>query len=478
MINTIHVPFRLMVVAVFIAILCPSLFQDGMFMDGLFYACVGKNLSQGMGTWWHPHLSETFLSDYHEQPPMLFWLQSIFFLVFGTGFWVERFYSLLAASANAFIISLLWKRLFPQEDARRSFNWLPVLFWIVIPVCSFTFINNLEEGTMSIFALSAIYLVVSAMKGKNNKYLLLVLAGLCVLCAAFTKGVQGVFPIVTVFFYWIVFRNISFKKMIIYSLVVVGVPLLLFGVLILNQNIYESFISYFYERIYRTFHNESSNTTGFHFSLFLRLLIELIPVYLILIITYLIGRLKPVEWRLKREEKLYAIFFLLIGLSASLPLVVTLEQRSFYLTTSLPYFSLALSMLALPQLKQIFLNLKVQSKALRMLVYVSGLVIAFGIIFTLMNFGKPKRDEVVLKDFKLIANETGQGVVIATNYELFSHWSWQGYLIRYYNISLDQSEGAARVYFLVNKSTPFASNENYVKVDLPLSEFELYKRDN
>src|SRR4051812_39797406 len=122
MIKDPHFPFRIATLAAFIAILCPTLFQDGMFMDGLLYAAIGKNFSQGLGTWWNLYFSHCWGSDYHEQPPMLFWLQAAFFRLFGTGFWVERLYSLLAAIANAFVISLIWKKIFLPKSDERNFN--------------------------------------------------------------------------------------------------------------------------------------------------------------------------------------------------------------------------------------------------------------------------------------------------------------------------------------------------------------------
>jgi 4-amino-4-deoxy-L-arabinose transferase-like glycosyltransferase len=470
-----HPPFRIATIAVFAAIILPTLFQDGMFMDGLLYACVGKNLSQGMGSWWHPHFSDTFKSDYHEQPPMLFWLQSIFFRVLGTGYWVERFYSLLAALANAFLISRLWKKLFPKTNEQRNFSWLPVLFWISMPVIYFTFINNLEEGTMSIFALSSVYCIISALNDSKNKYLLLILGGLFIFCSGMTKGIQGTFPVATVFFYWLASGKISIREMLRYSAVVIAVPVVIFALLLTNQTVYESFRSYYYTRIYFTFHNEDTHTTGNHFSLLFRLLGELSPSCVLVGIIYILSRLLDCRWKFSREVKRDVIFLLLTGLSASLPLMVTLEQRSFYLATSLPYFGLCLAMLAMPGITGLFSKISVKSVGMKVLLYAGVLVIVSSLAFSFILHDKPKREAGALADCKIIASETGNGVVLGTTQELFRRWSLQGYFMRYYNICLEDGTGENRKYLLLAKEQPFAEHEKYLKVDLPLTEFELLK---
>ena len=57
--STKHLPFWLITLSMFVALILPTLLQDGMFMDGLFYASVSKNLADGIGTFWFPHFSQT-----------------------------------------------------------------------------------------------------------------------------------------------------------------------------------------------------------------------------------------------------------------------------------------------------------------------------------------------------------------------------------------------------------------------------------
>ena len=53
-----NLPFYLIVLLVFIA-LSHELLSEGMFIDGIFYAIISKNLSNGLGSFWNLCFSES-----------------------------------------------------------------------------------------------------------------------------------------------------------------------------------------------------------------------------------------------------------------------------------------------------------------------------------------------------------------------------------------------------------------------------------
>ena len=69
------------------------LFQNGMFVDGILYATVSRNLALGDGTFWDPFVSKTFMQHFHEQPPLVFWLQALLFKLDSHSIYPERIYS-------------------------------------------------------------------------------------------------------------------------------------------------------------------------------------------------------------------------------------------------------------------------------------------------------------------------------------------------------------------------------------------------
>ena len=56
----IHYLFWVFTLAVLVIAILPSLVQDGMFIDGTQYAVVSKNLANGLGTFWFPHISQNW----------------------------------------------------------------------------------------------------------------------------------------------------------------------------------------------------------------------------------------------------------------------------------------------------------------------------------------------------------------------------------------------------------------------------------
>ncbi|HNK42678.1 MAG TPA: hypothetical protein PL002_15935, partial [Flavobacteriales bacterium] len=143
---------------VFAALLLPRLAQDGMFMDGELYAAVAHNEARGYGTFWLPRFSErgvAGLPAFHEHPPLFFGLLATWFRIFGSGFWVERAFSLFTALLLAGLLVLLWRQLIPGDRGRRA-SWWPILLWIIVPTVFWSYHNNMIENTMGLFTTAAV----------------------------------------------------------------------------------------------------------------------------------------------------------------------------------------------------------------------------------------------------------------------------------------------------------------------------------
>src|SRR6185295_6157561 len=97
----------------------------------------------------------------------------------GRSYYIERLYSLFMAVCDAVLISSIWKLIFRDKPEHKKLSWLPVLFWIIIPVCFYSIINNLVETTMSLFVLASVYFAMKAME-KKRVILFLMLSGLMV----------------------------------------------------------------------------------------------------------------------------------------------------------------------------------------------------------------------------------------------------------------------------------------------------------
>jgi hypothetical protein len=48
----------------------------GMFLDGITYASMARNMAQNSGSFWRPYYTATVAPRFYDQSPSGFWLQS------------------------------------------------------------------------------------------------------------------------------------------------------------------------------------------------------------------------------------------------------------------------------------------------------------------------------------------------------------------------------------------------------------------
>lgn len=466
-----NIPFFIFTLAVFFGLLLPSLIQDGMFMDGMIYASLSKNLANGMGSWWNLYLNGSLLSSYHDQPPLVMWIQSFFFLVFGNSMYTERIYSFFTACVTAYLIMLLWKLVFNKNNEVRKLSWLPVLLWIIIPSCFWSYANNLQENTMSIFVLLSVYF---SFKGiRENKISLIVLAAICIFLSSLCKGIQGTFTIVLPVIFWLAYRNIDLRRSIFFSFILLLIPAALYIILLQNDIIRQSFHDYLQARLVNTFNNPDAVTTGSRFYIIYRLLNELIgPVLISLLIFFL---LKKKQISASPDIKAF-LFFLLIALCGTLPLMLTLEQRRFYLVTTFPFYSIAICSLIGGRLSAwmhtvnpahfIFKSFRILSFAL--------VLIALAITFSFA--GKTRRDKDKLHDVYAIGNIVPAKSHITTEPSVWADWTLNLYFTRYFNISLEKDTSYKCKYLLVKKEGDFQPSASLKEINIGLKGFKLFEQ--
>ena len=141
------------VCALFFVMVSGELLTRGMFMDGLIYSSVAKNLSQGVGSFWHLTYTATHFVDFYEHPPLMIFLLGLWFKIFGTSMLAAKGYALLIAGLNAVMVVAVWCRL----GFKRETGWLPLLLMLLIPIVPQSVCDNYLECTMSVFVLIAVW---------------------------------------------------------------------------------------------------------------------------------------------------------------------------------------------------------------------------------------------------------------------------------------------------------------------------------
>lgn len=459
-------PFLILTISVFILLFAPLAIQDGMFMDGTLYASVAKNLAHGKGTFWFQSFSNTIFLNFHEQLPIFGFTESLFFRILGDSIYTEFVFAFVLALVAFYYCIKIWKVTASKED--WFYSWFPIFCWIVIPVVFWSYINAVQETLMVVFALSSIYYMLCAVKLKSKVFINLTLSAILILLCSFCKGFQGLFPLVGIMFFWFSFRTISFKRAFLYSLFVFSIIALIVTVLLLNENSYNSLEAYFNSRIIGTFTNDYSSYTSNRFNLLWILFQELIPLILLSLIIFGISKLK--KYKITSTYKKQALFFFLVGVSGSIPLMVTMEQRNFYLCTSLPFYALSFAFFVLPYLKTLIVPSHV-TKKLRVMCY-SVLLVA--LIAPLFFIGKTHRDQDKLSDIYKIGNYIGHGELLGIHPDLSRDYSTHMYFSRYFEISMERENPQSDFYLTLKDFNDVPSEYRQIKPDLVY--FNLYKK--
>src|SRR6266851_5017083 len=180
--------------AVFSLTLLPRLMSQGMFLDGVHFASVARNLAEGVGTFWAPYYTATLYPVEHEHPPLGFWLQSLAFRLCGDSEYVEAFYGYVVGIVTLGLLTVLWTQV-RRTEPDIAHAWFVLLLFTLTPVISRSFANNLLEPVMTVFVLAAAILSYEALRTDTwwLTGVLSTVAGALTLAGMLVKGPAGAF---------------------------------------------------------------------------------------------------------------------------------------------------------------------------------------------------------------------------------------------------------------------------------------------
>jgi 4-amino-4-deoxy-L-arabinose transferase-like glycosyltransferase len=460
----------LLVISVVFGLTLPFLIQDAMFQDAVLYSGVAHNQSVGFGTFWFPQYSTLNLEglpSFHEQPPLVFGILSVCYKIFGSSIYVERGYTFLMLLLHIFLISTLWREVYKNKPEYQKLSWLPVLLWILFPVCFWSFRNNMIENTMSVFILLSVLMSFRAIQREKVLWMW-VLSGVFIFLASFSKGLPGLFPITFPIMYGLVYHKSINIKYIFYTFLLSIVPVIIYGVLLLFPEPRESLSIYINERLLRRI--SEMPTTSNRFDSIIRLFFESIPFLIILCIVLLFNIKRGINkiTILKNEF----LFFFLLGLCGIIPLMLTLVQKGWYMVPAFPYLAISFASLIAP-----FLISKEDNPKRNFYLYTFSILLLSGVlIFTFLQTGKISREKETLSDVYKIGQVVPKFSTITVPEEQYDQYNFvlQGFLVRYFHISI--SPYKKYDYFLTEKDSRIMIPRGYVNTDLPLEKYYLYKR--
>ncbi len=441
-------PFYLLSIFIVLVLTLPGLVSEGMFMDAMLYTSVSKNLANDYGTFWLPQFSDYNVGDltsFHEQPPLVFGMQALFFKVFGNGWFTERLYVLFTILVNYILIILIWKKLAKKQLNKLA--WFAPILWISIPVCFWSYSNNMHENTMSFFCLLAVFFFI--LHKKNNRYFVwLILTVSAIFASSLSKGLPGLFPLSVPILYAIFLEKKWMKAIGETFFLLLGVVGLYFAFILFIPEAKEGLRMYFFERALKRIGEEVSHTVDSRFYIFYRLASELIVPVLVGLIVYFLGKRNVVK--IDRRNVLLAGFFITVGLSGSLPLFLTKVQKGFYFVASLPFFGLGISFLFSNYLLVLVNRIKTTTLVRLKVVFIIPIVaLLLFCSFTYREYYV--RDKEILEDVYYLGSILPPNERIGSTGAVRLDWSMLTYMVRYNSMHCVKENDKHR-YFLSKKN--------------------------
>jgi hypothetical protein len=461
-------PFFFLILGLFMIVGSKTLLSEGMFMDGLIYATIAKNLSLGIGSFWNPYFTATCMSDFHEHPPLAFGIQSLFYSIFGDALIIDKAYSLFTFLVNAFAIAAIWKRL------QLRHTWLPLFLWLSTPTVIWASSNNVLENTMSIFITLSVFFYLRS--EENNTVLFLCLSGIQLTLGFLCKGFVALFPWTFPLWMWLSTRQKSFMMMLKDCLCLIFFSLL--PLILLFMLLPEALISmekYMNVQVINSIKNVQ--TVHSRFYILERLLLDLIPACICMVLLLMAGRGKSLNTHGEKNLRNQGIAFILLGLSGVLPIMISMKQSGFYILATFPFFAIGFGMLFFPFANALLEKIHYPSRRFSVFGGLSYFVFLAGLFLVIYFSGTPGRDQNKIDDTHRVLSLLPEGSIINIHPELWHDWSLQAYYARNKNVSLDPNTANRRKFLLVLKSQ-FSDtlSLHYTPVNLSLREYALFRR--
>lgn len=407
------------------------LVTEGTFFDALLYSSISRNMAELGSPFWSPSYLFHDIKVYYEHPPLHFWLQSYFFVVFGDHLWVDRVFSFVVFSLSLLILCRIWSLVTETINESPRLLWLPCFIWITTPIISWSYPFTMLENTLTLFTVLSALLFLEYKRTSCRPLFLLYI--LTIVGAFLTKGPVGLFPLMLPLLYGICFTPEYGKKYFLeFCLSWFIFVSIICGICVLNNEAYLFLKQYFNQQVFASLSGARESKQSPWTPLF--------GIVKQTIVTFLLGLLVIQDrknlfvkmWEGVEHRKIF-LFLLSIALSASLPLVISPKQRLFYLIPSLFFYALSLAALFLPgvALRQRSMESRpgINIKISRILMVMTLVIL----VFLGMMGGRVRRDHEAIEVTQYIKNLVSSNETLDMLPE--PDWTLINYLQRYYKIT-------------------------------------------
>lgn len=465
--------FLLIPIAIFLSIASPLLFSDGMFMDGVFYATIGRNWADGLGTFWRPLLTETYGNPFYEHPPLAYFFQGILFKLLGDHYWVERFYSLMTHVVMGFILWKLWKLLVPKKQYKLF--WLSLLFWLLVARVSWSVCNNVLENTLMLFTSLSVFYMLKALLNKRSS-LNFLLAGFILFLAFLAKGLVAFFPLSLPFFYFLFHKNFSLGQTIkSYLYLIVGLALPFLFLFVFVPEGIEFIEKYLEIQVVNSLKNVQ--TVNSRFFILRKFFEESLFMFIVTALLLILNQFK-FRYSLSEIKEKKGLLFSLTGLvfSGVIPILISLKQNTFYINPVFPLASLILAMLVAPIVLNFIQNINYQGFRFKVFKMFSVLLFTTSIVLLILPAKEVKRDKKQLQDIRAVIKEVGPHSTVYLSNEYRNDWSMYSYFYRYAYISFSLKNPENYKFLIRSKNSVEPVPKGFQILREDLNVLRLYSR--
>ena len=400
-----------------------------MFVDGEYYATIARNMARGQGTFWAPIVifSE---GPFYDHPPLAFGLESILFRVLGDSFLVELLYSFITFIISTFLIMRIWKLTVGETE----YAWLPLILWVLTPLVYWGYVNNILEDTMGVFCIASFVFLLNAWQNKKYQLLYYLLAGLSLSAAFLSKGPVGLFPLAIPILYWMTTKKITFKDTLLSTVSLIIIPLIVLGVLWQYPPAQHYLSTYFKRQIIASL--TGANMVGLNMDKYIlikELSNQFIPIFVI------IGVIVLTWWKWFQKHKLInqnrlALFFLLIALCASFPIMISKKQYIHYALCAMPFYAISAAIFVLPKVRFWVTKINFDRKHFKIITLFMIFSMAGILVFSILREDKNWRNSEVLDDLDIMNTQLPKDHYVQCTGTTFYDFYLKIYLYRFYDI--------------------------------------------
>jgi len=451
--------------------------MQGMNMDGVVYVDLALNMSNGIGTMWDPSLMPHFFHHFREHPALGIYLQSLAFRLLGESVYVEKIYCFILACTLFLYIYKIWKLTCADEiNLTLSFCFI-YLLWTVCPMSGWVGLGNYLEVPLAVCTTLASFYIIKGLL-ENKIYGYFCLGATLVTAAFFINGPVAFFPIAIPILYCLVFRKNPLAQSLLQSIFLLTIVSGCIAAVLLYPPARLNTMEYFNSQVLASLSGarDPVNTGIKHLMGLLYIATQFyiaIPTAIVLIMWS--ARSNRESFRnafLNQLSNPWTRFFLLLALSASLPILLSARQTAHYFYPSLPFYLLMFSHVLLPHFHKGYARLRTWGTAYNITLSAGGVLLLLVLIFTIQSSGEVLDDHSKhIDDLATINAAVPLGDSLALDDNSDSAFIFNFY--RYYRrITLTQTKG---LYYLRDRGREPAP-DGYEEIELGLKYFRLFKR--